>query len=362
MNIFKKIKTTVTLLILFSLVPLWSGCSRKGPAGPPQRPPTNVVGFKTEQKDLSDTISMVGTLQANESVNIKSEIDGLIEKINFQEGQHVHKGDVLFQVEKNKLQAAYEKAEANLKLAETTAKRYENLVKSQAVSQQEYDETVATLQSNRAAVALAKEQLEDATILAPFDGVMGERLVSVGQYISQGTQLSSIYNQDPIKAEFHVPERYLSDVKLGQTVKFKVAAYKDTSYDGKVYFIDPKIDTVTRTALVKAHVANPEGELREGMFANVELIVSVSKDAVVIPEAALIVKGDDVFVYVVKDDQTVELRPVTTGKRFEGLVVIDKGLAKGEVIVTEGYQKIGPGSKVNVRFEDSSKKKLYEII
>ncbi|MCA9407653.1 MAG: efflux RND transporter periplasmic adaptor subunit [Candidatus Omnitrophica bacterium] len=342
------------------------GCSKDVKAehsgSAPAVPAVNVVGFKTVRKDFSDVISMVGTLEANESVNIISEINGTIEKINFEEGQYVKKGDILFQIEKKKLQASYDQAMANLKLAETTAQRYENLVINKAVSQQEYEQSVATLESNRAALDLVREQLEDATVTAAFDGFMGERFVSVGQFVAQGTRLSSLFNQDPIKVGFHLPERYLSDVEIDQTIEMKVDAYKEKEYEGEVYFIDPKIDELTRTVLVKAQVDNPSGELREGTFANVNLIISVTKNALAIPERALIIKGDKVFVYVVKEDQTVEMRSIQEGKRLDGMVIVKEGLKEGEVVVTEGYQKIGPGATVNVRLEDMSEKKLYEII
>lgn len=344
---------------------LMTGCSNEVKAESPKETPmmaTNVVGYKTEIREFSDSIFVVGTLDSNESVDIISEISGVIVSVGFKEGQRVEEGDVLFQIDANKLKAMNNQAVANLKLAETTAKRYENLVQSKAVSQQEYDETIASLESNRASVELTKEQLDDATITAPFSGIMGERFVSKGQFISQGTQLSYLFNQNPIKAEFHVPERYLSEIEVGQTVTMKVAAYEDEEYTGEVYFIDPKINEITRTALVKAYVANPMNKLREGMFANIKLMTSVSKNALTVPETALIIKGDKVFVYVVNDDQTVELKPVETGKRFDGMVVIKTGLNNEDIVVVEGYQKIGPGSKVSVRFADPDEKKIYEII
>ena len=343
-----------------------SGCSQKVDAedkggGAPMMA-TNVVAAKAEQKDLSDTLSLVGTLKADEAIDIKSEITGVISRINFKEGQRVHVGDVLMTIESEKLKASYDQAVANLKLAKTTATRYQTLVQSKAVSQQEYDEASAALDANEAAVVLAKEQLDDATIIAPFTGVMGERLVSIGQFITQGTPLSFLYNLDRLKVEFPVPERFLSEIHQDQVVQMRVAAYPDQLFDGKVYFVDPEINDMTRTVLVKAYVENKDGKLRSGMFANVNLIVSVSQKAVVIPETALIVRGDDVLVYVVKEDDTVEMRTVTVGKRLAGQAVIKEGLNKDEVVVTEGYQKIGPGSKVNVRFEDANEKKVYEII
>lgn len=346
-----------------------SGCTRESKAEQPAEakasagPPTvNVVGFKSQPTDLSDKISVIGSLESNESVEIRSEIGGTVERINFEEGQRVKAGDLLFQIDREKLQASFEQASANLKLAETTASRYKNLVQTKAVSQQEYDQTVATLESNRATVALAKEQLADATIVAPFDGVMGERLISVGQFVAQGTPLGSLYNKDPMKVTFHVPERHIGEIREGQAIEMKVAAFPANVYKGNVYFISPRVDQTTRTVLVKARVPNPEGQLRAGMFANLELILQVKAKAILIPETALIIKGDTVSVYTVGEDDVVALKPVRVGLRREGMVEIVSGLEPEEVVVTEGYQKIGPGSKVNVRFEDPDAKKFYEII
>ncbi|MCA9405951.1 MAG: efflux RND transporter periplasmic adaptor subunit [Candidatus Omnitrophica bacterium] len=352
------------ILIVMAVMTLAAiGCSKKEEnAGPPPGMSTNVVGFKTEARDVEDKISVVGTLEANESIDIITEVNGTIERILCEEGQAVRKGDVLFEIDRNKLQTAYDQAVADLKLAETTAQRYENLVKSKAVSQQEYDQTVATLESARAAKIFAQEQLNDATIKAPFDGVMGERLVSEGQFTTQGKLLSFLFNQNPMKIKFNVPERYLNDVKVGQLITMNFAAFKDREFQGKVYFVDRKVSEKTRTILVKAYVDNPDGILLEGMFANVDLVFDVKKGALVIPETALIIKGDEVLVYVVGEDQAVQIRPVKVGKRFDGMVVIDEGLSVEETVVTEGYQKIGPGSPVNVRFEDPSERKVYEII
>lgn len=331
----------------------------KGMGGPPT---VNVVGFKSLRTDLTDKIAIIGSLESNESVELRSEINGTIERIKFDEGQRITAGELLFQIDMEKLKASYDQALANLKLAETTAKRYKNLVQTKAVSQQEYDQTVATLESNRATVALAREQLADATIKAPFDGIMGERLVSEGQFVSQGTALGSIYNQDPMKVTFHVPERYVGEIREGQNIAMQVAAYQDKTYEGEVYFIAPNIDEATRTAMVKARVPNPDSKLRSGMFANLELILNVKKDTVLVPETALIIKGDAVSVYTVDEEDTAQLRPITVGVRRDGMVEIVNGLDAEEVVITEGYQKIGPGSKVSVRFEDQTDKKFYEII
>ncbi len=311
----------------------------------------NVVAFESKSQPISEKISLVGSVIANESVEIKSEIDGTIEEINFKEGQFVKEGEILFRIDQKKLQAILAQAQANLKLAEATAKRYKALVESMAVSRQEYDQAISTLEVNRATMELTKEQLRDATIEAPFDGVMGKRLVSRGQFITKGISLSFLVNQNPVKAEFNVPERFLSKVKVDQTIQIRVAAYPDEYFGGEVYFIDPQIDEQTRTVLVKAYVPNTESKLRAGMFANLDLIIDVRAKAIVIPEEALIVKGDTVSVFVINDEDSVNLRFIETGTRFDGMVEVINGLTEGDRVVTEGHQKLRNGAKVNPRFK-----------
>jgi membrane fusion protein, multidrug efflux system len=308
--------------------------------------PVNVVAAEAKAEPLAEKISLVGTMAANESVEIKSEIDGAVEEIKFEEGQRVEKGELLISVDKSKLEASLAQAEANLHMAETTSKRYETLIATQAVSKQEYDQSRADLAANKATADLMKAQLNDATIEAPFDGVMGARLVSIGQFIAKGTSISSLINDNPMKAEFRVPERYLGRVKEKQQIELSIAAYPNEKFKGEVYFIDPQIDEVTRTALIKALVPNPDGKLRRGMFANLELIVNVRKSAIVIPEIALIPQGDNTSVFVIDGESTAQPRPVKVGIRQAGNAEITDGLKAGEKVIIEGFQKVGPGSKV----------------
>jgi membrane fusion protein, multidrug efflux system len=308
--------------------------------------PVNVVAVAAKEQPIQEKISLVGTMAANESVEIKSEIDGAVEEINFDEGHRVKKGQLLISVDKSKLEASLAQAEANLKMAETTSKRYETLIETRAVSTQEFDQTQADLAGNKATVDLMKAQLNDAAIEAPFDGVMGARQVSLGQFIAKGASISFLINDNPMKAEFRVPERYLSRVKEKQAIELAIAAYPNEKFKGEVYFIDPQIDEMTRTALIKARVPNPDGKLRRGMFANLELIVNVREKAVVIPEIALIPQGEKTSVFVIDAESQAQPRPVKIGIRQAGNAEIIDGLKAGEKVIIEGFQKVGPGSKV----------------
>ena len=316
----------------------------------------NVVAAKAAVEFIEEKIALVGTLVANESVEIKSEIDGVVEDINCDEGRPVKAGDILFRIDENKLRHTLEEARSALNLAETTAKRYETLIKSRAVSQQEYDEINAGLASNRAKVQLMEEALKDATITAPFDGITGQRLVSAGQFVSKGASLSFLVSQNPVKAEFTVPERYSSRIKEEQKVEIQVTAYPDETFSGQVYFIDPQVNGVARTVLMKAKIPNRDGHLKPGMFANLNLIVSVKNNALVIPETAVMVKGDTTSVFIISEDNKASLNPVELGIRLAGRVEVTQGLREGDVVVVEGFQKLREGADVKVRFEDENSK------
>ncbi|MCC6758908.1 MAG: efflux RND transporter periplasmic adaptor subunit, partial [Candidatus Omnitrophica bacterium] len=234
-------------------------------------------------------------------------------------------------------------------LAQTTFDRLSTLIKANAISQQEYDQAQSDLASRKAEIELINAQLKEAVISATFDGVMGERKVSLGQFVSQGTTLTYLIQQNPMKAEFRVPERFLGQLKDGQGIEVRVAAYPEESFTGEVYFIDPQVDELTRTALVKAKLPNPDGKLKRGMFANLNLIVSIREKALVISEMALIPRSEEVFVFIVDAENKAQMKPVKVGIRMVGKVEIIEGVAAGENVIVEGFQKIGPGSLVSIK-------------
>ena len=337
----------VAVLFLSSLI--LAGCGGQKKKGPPSGFPVSVVAEAVKREKVEEKISLVGSLAADEFVEIKNEIAGVIEEIGFEEGQPVKKGQMLFMIDADKLKASLAQAEANLGLAQTTFDRLSSLIKAGAVSQQEYDQAQSDLEAKQAEGELIKAQLKETVITGAFSGVMGERKVSLGQFVNQGTTLTYLINQDPLKAEFRVPERFLGQLKERQTIEVTVAAYPDEEFKGEVYFIDPQVEEQTRTALVKAKLPNPQGKLRRGMFANLDLIVSVRSQALVVPETALIPKGEDVFVFAVDQEHKAQMKKVKVGVRLAGKAEIVEGLGEGEQVVVEGYQKIGPGSTVKIK-------------
>lgn len=220
------------------------------------------------------------------------------------------------------------------------------MLANNTISKQEYDQAISTYDARKATLDLMKQQWKDTRIVAPFSGIAGARLVSPGQVISRSTPITTIVDVTPVKVDFRVPERFLGQLSVGQTIAFRVAAYRDEVFHGQVYFIDPQIDTATRSVLVKATQANEDGRLRPGMFGNLDLILKVKDDAVLIPESALVVSGNRAYVFIVDKESAAQMVDVTAGIRQAGKVEITSGLQGDETVIVEGVQKIGPGAKV----------------
>ena len=327
-----------------------AGCKKQGAAagGPPPGFAVQVVAVEAKRQPVSESLSLVGTLAANEMVEIKSETDGMIEEINFKEGERVEKGRLLIKLDESKLAASHAEADANFKLSQANFERSRELVKDKLVSQQEFDQIASQFHASQATLELKKQQLKDTRIYASFAGIMGARQVSPGQVIARNMVLTWLVDLDPVKAEFNVPERFLSQVRIGQTIEFSVATYGGQKFPGEVYFISPHVDPSWRTVLVKAYVKNAEQKLRPGMFANLELTLKVRDQAVLVPEAAITISSDKASLYTVDGGQTAQLKPVTTGIRSAGRVEITSGLQGGELVVVEGIQKLRPGAKVKL--------------
>jgi membrane fusion protein (multidrug efflux system) len=301
-----------------------------------------------------DEVGAVGTLRADEAVTIRPEIAGRVVEFRFNEGQAVARGAVLVRLDQAELAAVLASSAAQAQLDKQRLERSEDLFKKNFISQQALDES----RSNHAR-SIAKQH-EDAARLArtemraAFPGVAGLRQVSEGQYVAAGTDIVRLEKIDQLKLDFRIPESYIGRLKAGQPVKVLVDAYADRIFPGSVYAIEPGVDDQTRTILLRARVANPELRLRPGMFARVQVQLGVREKAIWIPEAAIVPRGQDTTVFRVTDGK-VELVKVQTGVRRVGEVEIVKGLAAGDLVVTEGTQKVGPGSSV-ILIKDEIKK------
>lgn len=347
-------KNGASLVVCLAMAQFGAGCKKKsaggpgGPGGSGGMPAMQVVAVEAKAQPVTESLSLVGSIAANEMVEIKSETDGIVQEILFEEGKKVEKGQLLIRLDETKLGAALAEAESSFKLSQANFERARQLLKDSLISKQEFDQAAATFDFNQASLELKKRQLKDARINAPFTGTAGARNISPGQVITKETVLTWLVDLDTVKVEVNVPERYLQQLKVGQPLEFSVAAFPGEKFKGEVYFVSPQINETLRTALVKAKIPNADHKLRGGMFASLELSLQVRKSAIVIPEPAIISNGDNFSVFVVGSDDKAQIRPVQVGIRLAGQAEVIKGLAAGERVVVEGVQKIGPGSPVKL--------------
>lgn len=339
------------LLGALALLVAGTGCHPGKPGGAPAAagPAANavrVVAVPARVAPVQEIVPLVGSITANESVEIKAETDGLVREIGFQEGDTLDAGTLLVALDETKLAAALAESEANLKLSEANYARAEQLLRDKLISQQEFDQTSATFTMMRSLVELRRRTLRDTRVFAPFRGTVAARLVSPGQVITRNTPLTMLVDLETVKVELNVPERYLGQIAPGQTISFAVDAYPGRKFTGTVFFVSPQLDPATRTALVKARVPNPDRRLRGGMFAKLDLEVRLRDSALVIPEPSLVANGDNFLVFVVDPQTNAVMKPVKVGLRLAGKAEITQGLAAGDLVVVEGVQKLRPGAPV----------------
>lgn len=313
-----------------------------------------VVAIEARRQPVAEVVSLVATVTANESVEIKSETDGVVQTIGFSEGQSVEAGALLVALDQTKFQTSLQESEASLELSRANFDRAQQMFRDKLIAQQEFDQAAATFRVNQSAVELRRRLLKDARIVAPFAGTTGARQISPGQVISRNTPLTTLVDLSVIKVELNLPERFLGQVRTGQKVDFRVDAYPQDRFSGEVYFISPQLDPGTRTALVKARVANPEARLRGGMLAQLDLSVRLRESALVIPEPSIIASGDTNLIFVVSPQNQAVMRPVRLGLRLAGKAEVLSGLEPGEKVVVEGVKKIFPGAPLKLSGPESA--------
>ncbi len=344
----KTISCLVLTLSCYSSVGFAAEPPAKGAAaGAPPPRPMSVEVVQAVVAAVNDEATAVGSLQSNEAVVIRSEIAGRIAAIKFQEGKSVAAGDLLFSLDASEYQAQLAQSSASVKLTEMNFNRAKDLREKSLISQQEYDDTSAKLEEARAKLAVDQSRLEKTSIRAPFNGVLGVRSVSPGAYIKPGEDLVMLEDIDPIKVEFRIPETYSRQVKPGQHLAVRVDAYPGELFNGEVYVIDTRMDSQTRTMLLRGRIPNAKRNLRPGMFARVALILATRSNALVVPEQAMVPFGGDQFVYRVVDGKAVQTR-VEPGRRMDGKIEIKSGVNAGDLVITAGQMKLRDGMPVAV--------------
>ena len=320
-----------------------------GPAAAKGPAPAGVVieASKVTVVNMPQALSAVGSLRSDETVILRPEVAGRVSQILFKEGERVAKGAVLVKLDDSVQKADADRAAANFTLSKTKHDRATDLRNKGFVSTQALDESENAVKVAKADAELMQARLSKTTIVAPFSGTIGLRQVSVGDYVKEGQDMVNLESLDPLKVDFRVPELALSQVKDDQTLQITLDAIPDRAYDGRVYAINPLIDANGRAIVIRAHVPNPDGKLRPGMFARVRLFTSGSKDALVVPEEALFPLGDDKYVYKVVEGKATRQK-IEIGARREGRVEVVNGLTPEDVVVTAGVIKLREGVAVQI--------------
>jgi membrane fusion protein (multidrug efflux system) len=316
------------------------------PAKPPAVRTVPVEVAKAEVIPFAKGLTAVGSLKSDESVMLRAEQAGRIAEINFKEGRPVVKDQVLFQLDDAVSRAELEQARASLAIAEGRQNRARKLFSEGFVSKEARDDASNSLKVQQAAVDLAQAKLEKMRITAPFDGVIGLRAVSIGEYVSPGLDLAPLESIQKLKVDFRLPELYVAQVKAGQQLELRVDALPNRRFRGDVFAISPLVEAGGRSVLVRAAVDNEALLLRPGMFARVQLLTQ-DVPALVVPESAISPSGQNQYVYRVVNDR-IEQVEVTTGERHSGLVEIRTGLTPNDVVVVAGIQRIRDKALVNI--------------
>jgi membrane fusion protein, multidrug efflux system len=307
----------------------------------------SVEAVKVALQPMPQTITAVGSMRSDESITVRPEVAGRISAIRFQEGQRVAKGATLILLDPAINQAEVQQGRANLKLAQSKYDRAVDLAKSNFISGQAKDEAENNLRVAEAGVQLAEAKLAKTEIKAPFSGIIGLRVVSVGDYVKEGADVVNLESIDPLKVDFRVPEIYLKQVKVGQSLQVQLDALPGKTFEGSVYAVNPLVDAAGRSIVIRAIVRNPDTSLRPGMFARVRLITRDEKEALVVPEQAIVPQGDEQFVFRVVDGKANRVK-IDVGQRRDGVVQVLKGLAPTDVVVTAGQLKIREGTPITV--------------
>lgn len=318
-------------------------------------PPTPVTAATVTAGRWQPRLSAVGTVQAGQGVLVNNQVAGQVERILFESGDQVKAGQPLVQLDTAVDEADLAGLNASQALAKTQLARNQQLLKTRAVSQGDFDEISARLEEITAQVQAKQALVEQKTIRAPFAGLLGIRLVNLGQYLEAGSAIVALEARDPVFVDFTLPERRLADLAVGQPVEVRLAAYSGRVFTGQVQAVSPALDRATRNVVVRARIDNREGLLRSGMFAKVAALLPEQAQVLTLPRTAITFNtyGDSVFSIVPGEGElagqlTVQRRQVQTGAVRDQRVEVSDGLALGDQVVATGQLRLRNGMEVVV--------------
>ena len=341
---------SIAVLLAVLIIPklnLTTEKSENNAAGNPRARQVPVDVWIVKPKPFQNKIFSNGTLISNEEVELRSEVSGKITKIVFTEGKRVRKGEVLLKINDSELQATLKKNKSREFLARDREYRFKQLLEKNLTSQQEYDLQLSELNSVLADVELTEAQIAKTEIIAPFDGIIGLRSVSVGSYISPQTKIASLQSINPMKVDFSVPQKYFGLIKEGKRILVKLSSLQKV-YEGKIFAVEPKIDQNTRTLQARAIVSNDKGELTPGAYVEIDVVLQDIDNSILIPTETIVpdFEGEKVFVY--RNGKAIS-QLVKTGIRTEKEIQILSGLNVGDSLIVSGIIQLKPNGQVKVK-------------
>lgn len=316
-----------------------------------KKPPTMVDAIVLSEKDFSNVISLSGSIEANENVEIRSEVSGIVEQIYFTEGTNVNKGQVLLKVNDIELRAQLSQATTKQNLASENERRAKLLLQKEAISQEEYDIASAEFRSLKAQSQLIQAQIAKTSIRAPFSGKIGLRNISPGTYVTPSTLITKLVSSNQVKITFSIPEKYATGVENNTTVNITMPNSSE-SFSAKIYAIDPEIEIATRTLKVRAIADNPANKLIAGTFATVEFPLKNIKNAILVPTEAVIPIQNGKVVYIATNGKAKEMK-IETLTRTAKDVVVTSGIKAGDTLVVSGVMAIKNDSDIQIKIKES---------
>ena len=313
--------------------------------------PTVVSTRLVTSERWQPALEAIGSITPMRGVVVAAEVPGIVRKIYFDSGQHVDQGELLVELDVEVDRAELDALQADRRLAEITRNRVAQIVSDNLGPRSELDEAQAHLDRTEAEIAAKQAMIRKKSIRTPFAGELGIRIINPGQYLAPGDEIVQLVGLDPIYAEYSLPERYLSELHVGQEITVRVQAYPETLFEGSIYAISPSIQTASRSVRIRALIENPDGRLRPGMFAEVDTLLDERDRVLTLPERAVTYNpyGESVFVVNEADGRkTVALTQIKTGQVRDGRVEIVSGLDEGAEIVSDGHNKLRNGQAISV--------------
>jgi len=318
----------------------------QGPGAGGKKPPMAVSGLVVQPQEFENTLSLSGSIDANEQIELRSEVSGVAEKIYFEEGAKVNKGQVLVKINDIELRAQLGQARTRQNLASENARRARLLFEKEAISREEYDIATADFKTAQAQSQLINAQIAKTSIKAPFAGTVGLRNISPGTYVTPETLIAKLVNSSQIKITFSIPEKYATQMKVNSNITFTVAGTNE-KFNAKIYALEPEVEVATRTLRVRALAQNTQGRLLPGTFANVALPLENIKDVFLVPTEAIVPVQNGKKVFITAGGKAKEVM-VQTGTRTEKDIVVLSGLKPGDTVLTTGVLTLKNEAPVKV--------------